>query len=210
MPQWLTPDGQGTPGVPDLIAIDIAILPPRDVSAAAVTFSAGLPRTESQGLVLDATHLPHITLTQQFVPHAELPAIGDAIATVVAATPSFPLRVTGPGRSNGTVWMQVTRTVELHDLHRALMHALLPFERRGGTPAAFFGGDARQKDVAWVSGFRGGSSDARFTPHITLGHASRLPEVAPIAFHADTIALCHLGRFCTCRHVLQSWSLRAR
>jgi hypothetical protein len=49
-------------------AIDIAILPPADVSARAIALSAALPADESQGLLLGVDRLPHITLTQQFVP----------------------------------------------------------------------------------------------------------------------------------------------
>jgi len=50
-----------------LIAVDVAILPPPMVADAALQLSAALPASESKGLRLDARHLPHITLTQQFV-----------------------------------------------------------------------------------------------------------------------------------------------
>ena len=72
---------------------------------------------------------------------------------------------------------------------------------------AFVDGDARPDDVSWVAGFRGSSSYERFHPHITLGHASRLPRVEPMVFDAESIALCRLGRFCSCREVLHAWRL---
>ncbi len=87
------------------------------------------------------------------------------------------------------------------------MDTLVAFERTGGTEAAFVEGDARPGDVAWVAGFRRTSSDAAFTPHITLGHAATLPNVEPVTFDATTIAACHLGKFCTCRRVLRQWEL---
>src|SRR4051812_22391696 len=58
-----------------LIAIDVPILPPRVVAEAAIALSAALPSSQSQGLRLDDTPLPHITLTQQFIPHT---AVDDA------------------------------------------------------------------------------------------------------------------------------------
>ena len=49
-----------------LVAIDVAILPPRTISDHAFRLSAALPPAESQGLLLNNTNRPHITLTQQF------------------------------------------------------------------------------------------------------------------------------------------------
>ena len=53
--------------VSTLIALDIALLPPADVRARAIDISAALPAAESHGLRLDDEHIPHITLTQQFI-----------------------------------------------------------------------------------------------------------------------------------------------
>ena len=103
--------------------------------------------------------------------------------------------------------MSIAQTLDLVELHRALMDALSHFERPDGTSAAFADGDARPGDVAWVAGFRRSSSYAAFRPHITLGHSSTLPQVEPLAFEASTIAACQLGRFCTCRRVLRRWEL---
>jgi len=190
-----------------LIAIDVAILPPPAVSDAARALSAGLPAGESQGLRLDASHLPHITLTQQFIPAKDVPAAAVAIAGVLPQRAPLALAITGPGRGSSSVWMRVERSPALLDLHEALMEALEPFERTTGTSSAFAGGEARAGDVTWVAGFRRNSSFRSFTPHITLGHASTLPSVQPCAFTATTIALCQLGRFCSCREVLACWTL---
>ena len=103
--------------------------------------------------------------------------------------------------------MTVTRTPELLDLHERLMAALRGLERPGGTPDAFFEGDARVRDVLWVAGFRLQASFGAFTPHITLGHGDQAPAIEPLAFEATTVAACHLGRFCTCRSVLREWKL---
>jgi 2'-5' RNA ligase len=190
-----------------LIAVDVAILPPSNVARAAVDLSAGLPASESEGLRLDDIHRPHITVTQQFIPVGALPDAVNAIAGALRDRRPLSLVITGPGRGARSVWMQVGRTPDLLDLHRALMKALRPYEKAGGTALAFAQGDARAGDVKWVSGFRRSSSFERYNPHITLGHASAPPPVEPLSFVAATIALCHLGRFCTCREVLHSWTL---
>lgn len=189
------------------LAIDIAILPPAEVAAHATALSAALPRAESQGLLLGADCLPHITLTQQFVPAEAIDAYLAAVDRVLRGHPPLHLRVTGAGRGSNSVWMSIARTPQLVGLHERLMYATRPFETPAGDASSFRGGEARERDVTWVREFRRNSSFDRFTPHVTLGHASEPPAVEPLDFVATEIAACDLGRFCTCRRVRRRWTL---
>jgi 2'-5' RNA ligase len=189
-----------------LIAIDIAILPPADISKHAIALSAALPAGESQGLVLGADHLPHITLTQQFVPVEQLDALIARIDRVLRDFEPLLLRITGGGRGSNSVWMSIERTSALIQLHERLLQAAEPFEVASGDASAFLDQDGRERDVRWVQEFRRESSFDRFTPHITLGHASTLPAVEPMDFLAARIAVCHLGRFCACRRIIHEWA----
>ncbi len=191
-----------------LIAVDIAILPPPDVRARAIALSAALP-SGSHGLVLDEDHRPHVTLTQAFIRAEELDAALERVDDVLRGRPPLTLSVTGSGKSGHTIWMAIERSADIVALHEQVMDALRGYERPGGTPAAFAGGDARVGDVLWVTGYRLKSSFGAFTPHITLGHGHDAPEVAPFLFVAGTVAACHLGRFCTCRRVFRTWELTA-
>lgn len=191
-----------------LLATDVAILPPPDVSARAVELSVALPQQEDT-LRLGPDQLPHVTLVQQFVREDELPLACARIEEVLRGRAPFEVRVTGVERAGGTIWMAVERTPELIALHEALMEALRGVERPGGTAAAFYEGNARVADIVWVASYRLKSSFGAFTPHITLGHGDEPPRLDPFTFQAGTIALCHLGRFCTCRRVLRQWTLHA-
>ena len=188
-----------------MIALAVAILPPPDISRQAIELSAKLPQHESVGLRLGGDVLPHVTLTQQFVPGEEIDTVLDRVGSALVGLAPLRLSVTGAGRGRRSVWMAIDRTPALMELHRQLMDALHAFERTGGTATAFFNSDARVGDVEWVAGFRRNSSYEAFTPHITLGYAATLPFVEPVTFDATTIAACHLGRFCTCRRVLRQW-----
>lgn len=190
-----------------MIALDVAILPPLDISRRAIELSAQLPRHESVGLRLGGDMLPHITLTQQFVQDEEIDRVLDRVGSALVGLAPLRLTVTGAGRGRSSVWMAIRPSPALLELHRRLMDSLREFERGAGTQAAFVNGDARPSDVEWVAGFRRNSSYDAFTPHITLGHAATLPSVEPATFDATTIAACHLGRFCTCRRVLRQWKL---
>jgi 2'-5' RNA ligase len=192
-----------------LLALDVAILPPPHLAGLAIELSAALPASTADRLVLDDTHLPHVTLTQQFVDAGELDLAMTLVDHALTATTPIPLHVSGGGKGGRSVWIAIERTPDLMTLHERLMDALRSVERRGGTAAAFVDGHARQRDVDWVSGFRDHSSFAAFTPHITLGRASRPPRVEPADFDATTVAMCQLGRFCSCRRIIRRWTLSA-
>jgi len=196
--------------VANLIAVDVAILLPTDVSQRAVALNAELHAQNDDDLRLDADHLPHVTLTQQFIREDEIELTMEQIDGVLAQQPPFRVIATGTAQSGHTVWIGIERTQEIIDLHERLMEALRGVERPGGTPAAFVDGAGRLADVVWVAGFRLKSSFGQFQPHITLGHGAEPPALEPFAFDATTVAACHLGRFCTCRRVLRAWSLDVR
>jgi 2'-5' RNA ligase len=193
--------------VSKLLAIDVAILPTPAVRERAVELSASLPASESHGLRLDDEHLPHITLSQHFIRAEERELAFAKIDEVLRGQKPLKVTITGGGRSSSAVWMAVEKTPRLQELHERLMDALRGVERAGATPAAFFGGDARMGDVLTVSSYRVNSSFAGFTPHITLGHASEPPVVQRISFQASIVGACHLGRFCSCREILRTWTL---
>jgi 2'-5' RNA ligase len=196
-----------------LLALDVALLLPPDARERAMRLSSGLgepasPKPEAKaGFRLDADHHPHITLTQQFVRVDEVDAALERIDETVRGQRPITVRVTGSDRGHSSVWMAVERTDAIASLHERIMEALRGLERPGGTAAAFFEGDARVGDVAWVTGYRLKSSLSEYSPHVTLGYAADPPVIEPFTFEATTVAACHLGRFCSCRRVLRSWEL---
>jgi 2'-5' RNA ligase len=190
-----------------VLALDVAVLPPPGVSARAISISASLPAEDFQGLRLDESHLPHITLMQLFARANELDQVLARVDEVVRGFKPMTLRVTGGGQGTQSVWMEIEKTPALMQLHEQLMEALRGLERPDGGTGAFFDADARLRDVLWVAGYRLKSSFHHYTPHITLGHGTDPPAIEPSGFEADTVAVCHLGKFCTCRKVLRRWSL---
>jgi 2'-5' RNA ligase len=192
----------------DLLALDVALLPPPETAARARAVSASLPPgDEEHRLMLDDGHLPHVTLTQAFVRANELVAVFDRVDEILLGTPPLRLRVTGGGRGSSAVWMVIEPSHDLQALHERLMEGLRGLERPGGTPGAFHQAEGRVADVLWVAGYRLKSSLGAYQPHITLGHAAEPPAIEPFEFDVSTVAACHLGRFCTCRVVLRRWSL---
>jgi 2'-5' RNA ligase len=190
-----------------LIAIDVALLPPPDVTRRAIEISASLPADDAEAPRLDEAHLPHITLSQHFVRENELDVVFEKLDETFREQPSVAVHITGGGHAASSLLLAVDPTAALVGLHERVMEALRGLERPGAGPGAFFDPDARVKDVLWVTGYRLKSSFGAYTPHITVGHGSQPPKVEPFTFEATKVAVCHLGRFCTCRRVVREWRL---
>ncbi len=194
-----------------LVAVDIAILAPETVARPARAISQALSGRRSGALTLDDRHIPHVTLAQQFVEHARLPDLEAALDGLLRHEPPLLLRVTGFTTRGSTVYFAVEGSPDLLRLHEQVMDAVEPFEAPEGTPHAFAddGETIRSQDVDGVRNYRESAAYTHFRPHVTLGHGLVPDEAPEISFRADRVALCHLGRFCTCRAVFREWRLDA-
>ena len=190
------------------IAIDVAVLLPTDIRAIVERMNARFDDAAGHGFRFDATHHPHVTLSQHFVNADRLTEVCVRVATVVGGLHPLDLGVTGARGGRTAQLLVVAPTPALQRLHEQLMDTLASYEILGDA-AAFQQDDdpPRDADVAWVTRFRADSSFARFDPHITVGIGPDPVTADPFTFPARTIAVCRLGRFCTCRDRLAHWTL---
>ena len=193
----------------ELIAVDVAVLLPAAVAGKAAEISRELADDQVGGLCLDEDHLPHITLIQQFVRCSRLDELFSRVAGILASQPPLRLRVSQLACRGETVTLGIEHNLQLQRLHQTLLAALAELAGAGGDASCFMtGGEAiRPRDVEWVTRYRNNSSSDRYWPHVTLGHGKPKTPVEPFDFAADRVAVCHLGRFCTCRAVLREWRL---
>ena len=189
------------------IAVDVAILLSGAARAAVERLNAGFDHGPGAGFRFDASCHPHVTLGQHFVRRERLSEVRRLVGGVVDRRDPFEVRVTGARAGRTSQVLTVEASAPLGQLHERLMDALRG-EEVSGDAAAFQadGGPARPADVAWVEGFRERSSYARYDPHVTVGIGPRPLSAAPFRFPVEEIALCRLGRFCTCRDRLASWT----
>ncbi len=192
----------------DTTAVDVALLPKPDLRRRLLTINRTLAPPPI-GFRFDRTHLPHLTLAQQFVRHDDIERLSGGIRRTLRG--HGPLRLTTTEVSVGDTasTLGVERTAALVDLYRRLMDLLISFETdEGGVEAFEADGDtARDADVAWVRHFRERSAYDRFSPHWTLGVGLVRTPVETHTSVTNDIALLSLGRLCTCRRVLASWTL---
>ncbi len=195
-------------GASRLIALDVALLLPRAAAVSLGRLNARL-RPPPAGFAFDDTHLPHVTLVQQFVRAADLDVVLPALGGVASRMPPIRLRSVGLRRGRTTTSLGVDGGAALRRLHYHLLERLEPHAAPPAGASAFVaeGEPPRDGDIDWVAHFRTQAAGARFEPHVTLG-VGALGVAAPrIAFTATELAACHLGRFCTCRRVLGAWGL---
>ena len=200
-----------TAGTPHLLALDVALLPPAACRPRLAALNAALD-PPPRGFRFDDTHLPHVTLAQQFVAADRLDDLARRLADLVRAAAPLRLRSAGLSRGRTTSSLRLAPTAALTRLHAGVMEALLPFEAGPGDASAFHsnGEPPRPADLEWVTRFREQAAHADFDPHITLGVGAAPGAAAALDAVADRIALCHLGRYCTCRRVLAEWTLTPR
>ena len=190
------------------IAVDVAILPSGAARAVVERLNAGFDHAPGAGFRFDASCHPHVTLSQHFVRRERLAEVRRLVGDVVGRLDPFEIRVTGARAGRTSQVLAVEASAPLGHLHERLMDALRD-EEVAGDAAAFqaVGGAAPPADVAWVEGFRERSSYSRFDPHVTVAIGRRPLSAPPFGFTVEEIALCRLGRFCTCRDRLASWTL---
>jgi len=194
---------------PGIVAIDVAILVGGDVAERAREVNLALASGRADALRFDDTHLPHLTLAQQFVERARLQELLAELDRIARHEQGLSLRIRGPVVDHGTVQLPVEPSPDLQRLHELVMDAIQPFESPEGGVEAFHaeGETIRPRDAEWVRNYRERAAYAHYRPHVTVGHGATAPPVTPAAFRADRLAVCHLGRFCSCRAVLRTWTL---
>jgi hypothetical protein len=196
--------------VKDTIAVDLACLLPSEVGARAKAMNAALLRREASGLRLDERHLPHITLVQQCILESARDDVVAAAERVIGAFAPLELRAEHTQQGRATSHLVIEPHPELQGMHEQLLEALAPFAQDEVEASAFHddGEPPRPQDVEWVRGFRRRASGAAFWPHVTLGVGPPPALEQGFSFVVDHLALCRLGRFCTCRAALFEWRLR--
>jgi len=165
-----------------LVAIDVLLEPDAALAERARALNAQIRPSDARGFALDATHVPHVTLIQQFVRQGDVARLGDVVAMALeSAPPPSDLNVTGLEFSswNGGVMVSIgiERSGMLARLQAALVASLIPFVAPAGDASAFVRDPPEtQIDAAtldYVSGFLLKRTGENYEPHVTVGVASK-------------------------------------
>lgn len=197
-----------------LIAIDVLLQPDNAMQEEASVWNGRMREQSPEGFKLDDQHTPHITLIQRFVAESDLPSVLAAVDRVRSTVDTSKMRMVAKGLYHipsgkiGLAGIVVEPSNELIALQQAMIEAVNPFARTGGTASAFVpdatGAAFDPQLFAYVETFVPSQTGPKFNPHVTVGIAPlgwlEEREKQPFSsfdFGAKGIAVYHLGNFGT-------------
>ncbi len=209
-----------------IVAIDILLRPDERMLQRAEANNARLLKAFPKGFALDATHRPHITMVQRFVPAEDLDKVYSAIGNVLDSANVTAMNLVAfkyyylpaPGGIGGA-GICARPTPELLQLQADVIAAAAPFAVGTGTIDAFTAShDNPALDallIEYVSAFVPKYSGVNYNPHVTTGVASReyLDGMLAEPFESFTFspagaAVYQLGPFGTAAKKLEEFDLK--
>jgi hypothetical protein len=146
----------------ELTAVDILIEPDEATVQRAREINLRMLQSVPDGITLDATHQPRITMLQRYPVTADFDQAYTAIGQTVADTDPASLTYHVPGIMYSEHWgppgqaaavLGVQPSQQVLDLQAALVAAVTPYVGSGGTAAAFLtdpGEEISQTTMSWV------------------------------------------------------------
>ena len=210
----------------ELIAVNVLLEPDEPALERAGALNATLRADLGAGFAFDETHWPHVTVLQRYLRSVDLDGALAAIDGVVAARDLGGLRLRAVdlegaefGTPAGTLLAGVAFEPEpaLVVLQEALVVALAPFTRAGGTAGAFFTSPdepgVNASTIAYVDEYVPAHAGEHYAPHMTVGIGAKervrvlSGEFRRFALSPGAVAVYQLGDFGTARRALKTWPL---
>lgn len=208
----------------EVTAIDILLDPDATMLQHARAANARLLKAFPQGFALDGSHQPHISCLQRYVRTAVLESVYAAVGGVLAKEHPATWKLTAfkyyyiPWKDLGLAGIVVRPTDDLLKYQAKLIDAVAPFEVATGTASAYVTTPEDPQIVAplieYVANFVPMHSGENFSPHVTIGLASKeyldamlAEEFAEFTFSPAGLSVYQLGDYGVAAKKLSSWTL---
>ena len=190
------------------LAVDVVLLPPEKIMDFAISINKKFNNKNNEIILSKKDCLPHISLNMGVAEEADIEKIKNQLENLELK----PLRLeivemrSSIHKSGRTcLTLAVKHSPELQKLHEEVMHRL-----KGLVIHGYAGDDVTLLESKenypvtkeWVKNYGIRDAYEHFYPHITIGFDELIEVKLPVTFTASTLALCHLGNYCTCRKVL--------
>ncbi len=206
-----------------LTAIDIALEPDAKMRDRALADNAVLRENFAQGFALDDTHHAHITLLQGFVRTADLPAVYQAMADVLAKEDYASWKLTAfkyyyvPAGPIGLAGIVVQPTADLLRLQQKIIDVTAPYRVSDATAAAFYTTsaepDIHPSVIPYIQTFVPDQTGEHFSPHVSTGVGAKAyldallaKPFEPFTFSPDSASVYQLGNYGTARKELKAFA----
>ncbi|MFA6486319.1 MAG: hypothetical protein WCT40_03055 [Candidatus Magasanikbacteria bacterium] len=204
--------------MPKMIAIDIALFPPGDITSICIKVNNRAIKNGHQGVLLNRVdNFPHISLFMGAVKYSDLGLIDRDLQLIMGQfNPIVGVvsRLYSKAKDSAGIpmyYFDIKNTKQLQHLHELIVKKIRKYVCGPATQSMFYKNKNEKISRGWkfVSNYLKNSSFIKFNPHITLrtDHAKFRGKL-PIKFNARRIAICHLGDHCTCRKILWEGKLK--
>jgi hypothetical protein len=209
----------------EITAIDILLEPDATMLQYSADHNARLLKEFPKGFSLDATHTPHITILQCFVPTANLEKVYAAAGKVIADANVSAMKLEAfkyyyaPVGATGVAGICAKPTPEILKLQADIIAAVKPYLAETGPIGAFTAPHENAATdaalIQYVSTFVPKMSGENYNPHVSTGVAptayldAMLAEpFANFAFSPAGAAVYQLGPFGTAAKKLKQFDLK--
>jgi hypothetical protein len=208
-----------------IIAINVLLLPDERLAAYARDLNQRLLERSPEGFMLDASHVPHISLVHRYVRCADLPKVLAAVERIATRHDlgGQTLNTSGlthaPWQERVVTSIRVEKTPPLAALQGDLVAALRMYSVARGTRDAFMATAAEphvdDQTIEYVRTFVDEHTGERYQPHVTVGISDNesarwiaAQPAHPLEFTVDAMAVYQLGDVGAARKELWRRSVR--
>lgn len=196
------------------IAIDVVLFPDESMTNQAIAVSQQQSKKFNDKIVLNKENcLPHISLAMGAIEESDLPKVKKNLQKIASQFQTLKLTADSYHDEkipSGEIVSEFTieKIAKLQSLHEIIMTEFWPFLTYDvSINMVFCPPPAEEITLYWIKNYAHKTSFKKFKPHITVGFGELDNVNTPIIFTASTLALCHLGNYCTRRKILFSTKL---
>lgn len=199
---------------PDLIAIDIVILPDQELMDESIRLNQLLGMGNAIPLNMNDC-VPHITLAMGAVNQANLPAIYTQLERLVHEIKPFIIEVDclyetvqDHGASLYGIALKYSRV--LQELHGNAITILEPYLEIPTEGSVHYVRGVNASTLSYIGKFSEEESGENYFPHITLGFGGlENKEISTLNSTIEGMFIYHLGNYCTCARMLKSFPFKS-
>jgi len=173
------------------IAVDIALLLPEEIE-------------KKIKKIQTRENIPHISLLMGAIDTKILPKIKKVVEKYKINKIELEIEKVYKTEMTGSRALKIKKIPKLQKLHGYLAGNLKKYFVDKPDKAMFYNEEASENNLKIVENYIKNASYKNFSPHITLGKGINIKDIniKKKRFDALGIAVCHLGRHCSCREIL--------
>jgi hypothetical protein len=196
------------------IAIDIVLLPSKNIMNTIIAMNRKLSG-DPQKIQLDSSRCyPHISLAMGVMTEEVFTSITKELGGIAGRM--IPRSCVANGIHEETIstgeiitTLEIQPSTDLMAIHRAAIDITQRYCTYDADLDMLYPKPPPETvTLDWINNFPQESSYEAFRPHITLGSGTLHEEggAFPLELEIESLCLCHLGNYCTCREILFRFS----